>query len=144
MKLFALLLLTTNAFAGFTGSFSGQGEAVFASGRRWPCHEVFLRIETRPGLFRLREGGYNCGELLNANFDPFKMTIRDGSLFDHDTKLGTITDQELDYRIYDPEDGSTYHLKLKKIDDDIQYFEEWHDGEKIALTVKGKLSKIKP
>ena len=140
-KLFTLLLfLSFQVHASFTGSFSGSGTAVFASGRTYQCSEIFLRLETTPELFRLRGGGYNCGGLLNASFDPFKMSIRNGKLWNLDEELGSINDREIKYQIYDPADGSTYFLTLTKTQQgEILYHEQWHDGEKIALTIKGTL-----
>lgn len=138
-----LLLISFQVQASFTGSYSGTGRAVFASGRGHECTEIFLRLETTTDLFRLRDGGYKCGGLLNASFDPFKMSIRAGKLWHLEQELGTISDNEINYQIYDPEDGSTYYLTLTKNErGEIQYYERWHDGEKIALTVKGQLSRF--
>lgn len=138
--LFLLVLFSSAMAQAFTGSFSGQGKAVFASGRIYECPEVFLRLETSKDLFRLREGGYKCEGLLQASFDPFKLSIRDGKLWNNNDELGTISSQEIKYQIYDPQDGSTYYLTLtKNSHGEIQYHEEWHDGEKIALTIKGLL-----
>lgn len=138
--LFLLVLLTSTITHAFTGSFSGQGKAVFASGRIYECPEIFLRLETSKDLFRLREGGYKCGGLLQASFDPFKLSIRDGKLWNQNDELGSISNREVKYQIYDPEDGSTYFLTLtKNSQGEIHYYEQWHDGEKIALTIKGLL-----
>jgi hypothetical protein len=140
--LFFLLLISTSVFADFNGSFSGSGEAIFASGRRYQCSEIFLRLETSAELFRLREGGYKCGGFLNASFDPFKLRIRDGRLYHKDQELGLISEKEMEYQIYDPEDGSTYFLSLKWVDEQLLYSETWHDGKKIALVVRGTLKRI--
>jgi hypothetical protein len=140
MMRFILLFLTSSPlWASFNGSYSGGGQAIFASGTKYECTEIFLRLESDHKLFRLSEGGYICG-LLQAGFDSFKMTIKDGELWHEEQRLGTITDQDLSYQIYDPADGSTYNLRLKRMDSShIHYYEQWHDGEKIALTIKGIL-----
>lgn len=127
----------------FSGQYSGTGTAAFSSGRTYECREIFLSLETTEELFRLRDGGYKCGDLLHASFDPFRMTIRDGRLFNGADELGTISSDELKYEIFDPEDGSTYKLKLTKEESQIHYYEEWHDGEKIALKINGFLSPVK-
>jgi hypothetical protein len=124
----------------FLGSFQGTGVATFASGKKYACDEIFLRLEASLHLFRLREGGYDCG-LLKASFDPFKMTVRDGKLFDGEKEIGKISDQEIDYQIYDEEDFSTYHLNLKLKETILSYSEEWFDRDKLALTVQGKLTR---
>lgn len=127
----------------FNGKFSGTGTAAFSSGRTYECREIFLSLQTTEELFRLRDGGYKCGDLLHASFEPFRMTIRDGRLFNGTEELGTISSDELKYEIFDPEDGSTYKLKLTKEESQIHYYEEWHDGEKIALKINGFLSPVK-
>ncbi len=132
-------LLSLPLYASFTGSYSGTGRAVFASGRVYECSDIFLRMHVDAENFRLREGGYICG-ILQASFDAYRLTIKDGSLWHKDKLLGIINEQEMRYEIFDPLDGSTYRLQLyKKGPYEIAYFEEWHDGEKIALTVKGRL-----
>lgn len=117
-----------------------MGKAVYSSGKIYECQEIFLDVRTTKDQFQLNDGGYRCGDLLHASFDPFKFIIKDGKLTHHDEVMGTITDSELKYEAHDPDDGSTYRLKLIQVNTDIEYFEEWFDGEKIALTVKGKLS----
>ena len=141
IKFFLFLLFSTSALAQFNGSFSGSGEAFFASGRRYQCTEIFLRLETTLEVFRLREGGYKCGGFLNAEFDPFRLSIRGGGLFHLEQQLGHISENQLDYQIFDPQDGSTYYLTLNREGDAISYFERWHDGEKIALTIRGILKR---
>lgn len=139
MRFVLLLLISTPLWASFNGSYSGSGKAVFASGTEYECSEIFLRLESDEEFFRLREGGYIC-DLLQAGFDSFKMAIKNGELWHEEQKFGTISEKDLSYKIYDPADGSTYNLHLKKIgSSQIHYHEEWHDGEKIALTIKGIL-----
>lgn len=139
MRFLLFFLLTLPVYASFEGSYSGAGRAVFASGRVYECSEIFMRMETDLENFRLREGGYICG-MLQASFDAYRLTIKDGSLWHKDQLLGQISDQEMNYEIFDPLDGSTYRLRLrKKSPQELVYFEEWHDGEEIALTVKGLL-----
>lgn len=128
-------------FLFFSGSFSGTGEAHFKSGRKYLCQEIFLRLETTQTMFRLREGGYSCGDLLKASFDPFKMMVQNGQLFHENQVLGSISQEKLSYEIYDPEDGSTYSLKLIRTQDGMNYHEEWHDGETVALKIQGNLKK---
>ena len=139
MRFILCFLLTFPAYASFSGSYSGPGRAVFASGRVYECSEIFLRMAVDSENFRLREGGYICG-MLQASFDAYRLTIKDGSLWHKDQLLGQIDEQVMSYEIFDPQDGSTYRLRLHKNGpQEIAYFEEWHDGEKIALTVKGLL-----
>lgn len=138
-----ILILSTSSFgATFSGSFQGGGKAKFKSGRSYPCHEIFLRLEETQEYFRLREGGYKCGGLLNAEFDPFRFMIQDGRLVHQGETFGTINNEELTYSVYDPADGSTYRLRLTFSGDELHYFEDWHDGHEIALTVEGVLKKI--
>lgn len=136
MSAFLFLLL-------FNGHYSGKGQAVFSSGRSYDCKEIFLSMATTSAEFKLKDGGYKCGDLLHASFDPFRMTVKQGKLYDGSTELGTISDKELNYKIFDPEDGSTYHLNLRYDLEKLQYTEEWHDGEKIALKINGLLSPLK-
>lgn len=138
MNAFLFLLLFQ-----FNGQFSGTGKASFSSGRTYECKEIFLNLKTSVQEFRLIDGGYKCGDLLHASFDPFRMTIKEGRLFDGNDELGTITEDELKYEIFDPEDGSTYRLKLSREDGQLHYYEEWHDGEKIALKINGFLHPLK-
>jgi hypothetical protein len=137
MNTFLLLFLLQ-----FNGNYSGKGTAAFSSGRTYDCREIFLSLATTEKTFKLKDGGYSCGDFLHASFDPFQMTITDGKLFDGPLELGTISKQELHYEIYDPADGSTYSLKLTKDNDQLRYHEEWHDGEEIALKVFGALEKL--
>lgn len=140
----ALLLLTPILGFSMTGKFSGKGIARYASGREYQCSEIFLSLKQTTNRFYLNEGGYICG-LLQAGFDNFKMDIRNGELFHQDQKLGVITDQEIKYSIYDPEDNSTYFFAFTKLDEKrFHYFEEWHDGEKIALKIEGTLLEHSP
>lgn len=135
MGLFAIILL-----ASFSGKFSGTGKATFKSGRVYECREIFLNIKQSPQEFRLSQGGYNCGDLLNTEFDPFKFSIVNGDLVHENKIYGKISEKELSYSVYDPEDGSTYYLTLSKNAEGIHYLEKWHDGEEIALTVEGNLT----
>jgi hypothetical protein len=136
------LLASLSVFAQWNGSFIGEGRAVFASGRVYECSEIFLRLERSTDAFRFREGGYACGDLLQAAFDAFKFTLKGNKLFIKDQEVGTVTDEKFDYSLFDPEDGSTYHLELTRNSaGEIFYEENWHDGERIALTVKGLLRK---
>src|SRR3989344_8391106 len=131
--------LSLPALAGFHGRYSGKGLAVFHSGNRYECTEIFLRLETSATEFQLQEGGYNCG-FLKASFDAFKLSIRNGKLYHKEQELGSISQNEIKYSIYDPEDGSTYFLTLKLNDSqEISYDERWYDGQKWALTLKGNL-----
>lgn len=143
MKYLSLFFLTLPAWAQFSGDYTGTGTAVFKSGRQYECSEIYLRLEQTQNLFRLRDGGYHCGDLLQASFDPFKLTIRDGKLWNVEEELGSVNEQILTYKIFDPEDGSTYQLKLTKLPSGgIHYYEDWHDGEAIALKVHGDLKAI--
>lgn len=142
MKYLFLLLFSFPAFAGFTGKFSGSGRAVFHSGKHYECSEVFLELETTPQAFKLHQGGYSCG-FLKASFDAFEFSIKNGKLFHGDMEMGEVSEKKLEYHYYDPEDGSTYYLTLMADNENkIQYLEEWHDGEKIALRVKGDLKPL--
>lgn len=141
MKYLFLLFITLPAWAQFNGMYSGTGSAVYHSGNRYECTEIFLRLETSASFLKIREGGYNCG-FLKASFDAFKLTIKDGKLFHQNQQLGSITDQVVEYQVFDPEDGSTYFLNLRNENNEIHYVEKWHDGEKIALTVKGVLKSL--
>lgn len=126
----------------FNGNFSGKGIAAFSSGRTYNCQEIFLSLATTPYMFRLKDGGYRCGDLLHASFDPFRMNVKEGKLFDGSDELGTIDTNGLQYEIFDPEDGSTYSLTLTKENNGLRYHEEWHDGEKIALKINGYLTPV--
>jgi hypothetical protein len=139
MNLLAVLLL-----ASFSGKFQGTGKAVFKSGRVYECKEIFLNIKESATDFQLIEGGYRCGDLLNTSFDPYKFSIKNGELVYQGKVYGKISDKELSYSVYDPEDGSTYYLTLERSSDGIHYLEKWHDGEQIALTVEGKLGPFRP
>ena len=134
-----LLLLTPILSFAMTGKFSGTGIARYASGKVYECSEVFLNIKTTPTRFFLNEGGYICG-FLQAGFDNFKMDIKEGKLFHQDQELGSIDGESIKYSIFDPKDWSTYYFSFTKIDEkNYRYFEEWHDGEKIALKIEGIL-----
>lgn len=133
------LVLSLPALAGFQGRYSGKGQAVFHNGNRYECTEIFLKLKTSESDFHLKEGGYNCG-FLKASFDAFKLTIKNGKLYHREQELGSISQDEVKYSVYDPEDGSTYFLALKLNDShEIFYDERWHDGRKWALTLKGHL-----
>lgn len=141
MKYLFLLLISVPTFAQFSGKFSGQGTAIFHTGKRYECSEIFLKLATSPKLFTLHQGGYNCG-FLKASFDPFSFSIKNGKLFYGNLEMGGISDKELTYHYFDPEDGSTYYLTLTNDNGQIHYSEEWYDGEKTALTVKGDLKLV--
>ena len=137
-----LLLLTPLLGFSMSGKFSGKGVARYASGREYPCSEIFLSLHKTPERFYLNEGGYICG-LLQAGFDHFQMDIKNGELFHQGQKLGEISDHKITYSIFDPEDNSTYFFTFTKLEQNkFHYFEEWHDGEKIALKVEGFLQKL--
>lgn len=138
---FFIFIFSLSAFGAFTGTFQGKGIAKFKSGRSYECEEIFLRMDVSTEFFKLREGGYNCSGFLNAQFDAFKMMILNGQLLNNNEVLGQITDKELSYQIFDPEDGSTYRLELSMINHELHYREEWHDGKEIALVVLGTLQR---
>lgn len=140
----ALVLLTPVLGFSMTGKFSGKGIARYASGKEYQCSEIFLSLKKTTDRFYLNEGGYICG-FLQAGFDNFKMDIKEGKLFHQGQELGMISDEKIQYSIFDPEDNSTYFFTFTKLDDKrFRYFEEWHDGEKIALKVEGTLLEHKP
>lgn len=138
LKLLIITLLSFQALAETSLKLSGKGLARFASGREYPCTEVFLDLKIYEKALVLNQGGYICG-FLQASFDSYKMDIRQGKLWHDDQELGRITEREISYQIYDPSDNSTYYFQLKKENSTYSYFEEWHDGEEIALKVIGKL-----
>lgn len=143
MKYILLLLISFPVFADFNGKFSGTGAAVFHSGKRYDCTEVFLDLESSQTSFKLHQRGYICG-FLKASFDAFEFKVKEGKLYYGDLEMGEISDQELNYHYYDPQDNSTYFLTLTQDGEGgIHYLKEWYDGEKLALTVKGKLSALK-
>ena len=143
MRFVLLFLLSLPVYANFSGKFSGTGRAVFSTGRVYECREIFLDLENTNEKFSLHEGGYRCGDLLHASYDPFFLTIRNGKLFHQETELGSISNKKLTYTIIDLSDGSTFRLTLQKNEENqIHYLEEWHDGEKIALTIKGTLKSL--
>lgn len=136
--LLTCLLLSLNAFS-FSGKYSGQGKAMFKSGKSYDCREIFLHLSTTQFNFSLKEGGYNCGDFLKASFDSFSFNIKDGKLFHEGKAYGEINEKGLWYEVFDPEDGSTYRLNLFRTSSGLEYLEQWHDGETTALTVKGTL-----
>ena len=115
MKYLFLLLISFPVFAEFNGKFSGTGAAVFHTGKRYECTEVFLDLETSKESFRLHQGGYICG-FLKASFDAFEFRIQEGKLYYGDLEMGEVSKQQLSYHYYDPEDNSTYYLTLTKDD----------------------------
>lgn len=135
-----LLFITTLPLYGdsLELKLSGPGLAQYASGRIYQCSEIFLDITIREDALTLHQGGYICGHL-QASFDPFQMEIHHGKLMYQGQELGSISKEELRYEIYDPNDNSTYFFSLKKEANGLRYFEEWHDGEKIALKINGLL-----
>jgi len=138
--LFVILMIPALAFP-FNGKLSGPGNAVYSSGTELPCSEIFLELELTQTSFHLHQGGYICG-FLQAGFDSFKMDIRNGQLWHQDQQLGHVSANKISYQVYDPADGSTYFFTLTKEQSGYQYFEEWHDGNKIALKVSGRLNHI--
>lgn len=142
MKYLFILLFSLPAFADFTGSFQGTGRAVFAkTGKAYECSEIFLRLKEKTDSFTFNEGGYICGDL-QASFDTFIFSVKEGKLFIKDKEVGSITPGLFEYTFYDPEDNSTYHLVLFKLSETtLSYIETWHVGNTLALTVKGLLEK---
>lgn len=138
LKLLIISLLSFQALAKTNIKISGPGLARYASGREYPCTEIFFDLKITKNALFLNQGGYICG-FLQASFDSFKMDIHEGKLWNEGQELGKISDHEISYQIYDPSDDSTYFFQLKKEDTGYTYFEEWHDGEKIALKVMGTL-----
>lgn len=142
MKYLFALFISLPTLANLSGSFSGPGSAVYHSGKRYECSEIFLRLKTDNDFFRLQEGGYICG-FLKASFDSFRLSIKEGKLFHEDRELGTISPEGISYSVFDSADGSTYTLTLSlKTNGEIFYDEKWHDGHKLALKVKGHLRRI--
>lgn len=128
----------------FSGTFMGSGKALFASGKTYQCREIFLQIKSTPSDFKLSEGGYKC-EDLEASFDPFRFSIVKGDLVHENRVYGNISQDILEYRMYDGSDDSTYHLKLQRISSyEFSYLEEWFDGDKLALTIQGALKTKTP
>lgn len=137
---FLLCFFSLSAFADFTGNFSGKGNAEFSSGNHYDCQDIFLSIRTDKTSFKLLNGGYRCGDLLHANFDPFTLSLKDGILWEGDVKRGTLSKNELHYEIFDPEDNSTYHLNLTLSPIGIMsYDESWSVAGITLLTVTGQL-----
>jgi hypothetical protein len=134
-----MLVLETLLLATFSGSFFGTGKATYKNGHTYKCREISIRLDQKIDMLRLRDGGYQCGDFLNAAFDPFRFTIEEGKLIHEGQVYGKISDSELSYSVYDPEDQSTYFLTLTKTTLGLQYLEKWHDGQTIALTVSGDL-----
>lgn len=119
---------------------TGPGVATFPkSGNVYPCEEVFLRYEITQDKFKVSDGGYRCG-ILNASYDYFTLTIRDGKLFEKNEEVGTISKDEINLSKYDSADDSHFHLRLKFNGKNIDYTETWKENGDDALIVKGTLT----
>lgn len=134
-------LLSSGVFAA--QSFSGPGEGVFPrSGSVYPCSEIFLNFDLNEDQFKLNHGGYICG-LLQAEYDPFTLDIRNNRLLTGGVDIGSIDEHELNIGIDDPSDNSRFELRLEFFDDEIIYHETWYENQALMLTITGKLRKLK-
>lgn len=134
-----MIILSVPALAGFDGKFQGPGKAIFASGKKYECPEVFLHLVQTDDSLQILEGGYNCREF-SASFDPSIFKIDSGTLFYRGERVGTIQENKIEIKVYDPEDDSTYHLQLDQTEKGFTYREEWLVEDRVALKVTGDLS----
>ncbi|MGZ3692719.1 MAG: hypothetical protein ACXWQO_00495 [Bdellovibrionota bacterium] len=142
MKFYSLLLvalLPITAAANFEGRYQGPGQSIsHKSGLKRACAEIFLNFQRKTGEVKILEGGYRC-ENLQASFDPFTMEVRDGKVYIEGEELGTFSENKLEIFFANKAEDFTYHWLLENSESGMSYLEEWTDGGKPALTVRGNL-----
>ncbi|MFP5384519.1 MAG: hypothetical protein ACLGHN_00470 [Bacteriovoracia bacterium] len=136
-----MLIFSHFALASFDGKFQGPGKATFASGRNFVCPEVFLHLVQTKESLKILTGGYNCIDF-SAYFDPSSFEISSGELFYQGKKVGTLSENRIEISVFDPEDGSTYHLLLSRTVKGLTYQEKWLVENEVALEVTGDLSRL--
>lgn len=139
---FFIALLSSGVFA--TQNFSGPGEGIYPrSGNVYPCSEIFLNFDLDEEKFELHRGGYICG-LLQAEYDPFILDIRNNRLLAEGVDIGSIDEHQLNIGIDDLSDNSRFELKLDFLDNEIIYRETWYQNQSLMLTITGKLRRLNP
>ena len=106
------------------------------------CREIALDIEQTPKKLNWKAGDYIC-EDLQANYGASEFQIKDHELILHGAGVGKIQNDHLEIQILDPSDGSIFHLTLtlSKNDRQLDYQEQWLEGNDLKLEITGTLTK---
>ncbi len=135
-----LISLPFQAFASFSGNYSGKGQAISHPQEKVRfCSQIFIGMKTANETLTVLQGGYSCGDM-EASYPNFTLQIVGAKLVSDGVVVGTYSDSEIDLYKQDKAEGYTFHLRLTKKAKTIVYQEDWTDGGKPALTVKGNLS----
>ena len=77
---------------------------------------------------------------MQATYDRYQMDIVNGELFSNGSKVGLISENELNINYENVDEGYIYDLKLTKLNEStLRYTESWFSEGKNALEVKGDL-----
>ena len=127
-----LLLILSNAFAGFSNRWIGNG--FYDTDRKeGVCHEVFFEFEDTDEYFALRRGGYNCSSL-SAEYPSSVFEKVKGKLFFEDEEVGSYGNQDVTLSYY----SGIFTLNFRLSNGELRYLESWKDGDKY-LTIDAKL-----
>ena len=102
------------------------------------CTNIYFQIEQTEKQLHVIAAGYQCQDL-EAEFPEFTMDIDGDKLVSGGTQTGTITDSEITLFTENADEDFTYKLQLLKVNDTIQFLENWTDGGSPALTVEGTM-----
>ena len=139
---FLFICFPFQAFASFSGNYSGKGQAVSHPQEKVrACSQIFLSMKTVNKTLSVLQGGYSCGDM-QASYPSFSLQIVGTKLVSEGTVVGTYSDSEIDLYKEDKSEGYTFHLQLKKSANTIAYREDWTDGGKPALTILGPLKLV--
>jgi hypothetical protein len=121
-----------------SGQFTGNGVAITPRRSR-TCSEIFVDIDVTNSKFTMYHGGYICQDM-QATYDRYQMDIVNGELFSNGSKVGLISENELNINYENVDEGYIYDLKLTKLNEStLRYTESWFSEGKNALEVKGDL-----
>lgn len=137
--LICLALMPRQVFANFTGTFAGHGQATMHPKEKVrSCTNIYFQIEQTDTQLHVIAAGYQCQDL-EAEFPEFTMDIKGDQLVSDGGAVGTITESEITLYTENVDEDFTYKMQLLKVNDTIQFLENWTDGGTPALTVQGTM-----
>jgi hypothetical protein len=131
----------------FDGSWQGTGQAVMkpdsSQAKVRNCSDIGFEFGQESGHFKIVSGYYDC-EDLKASYGSADFEVRGNSLWYQGQDIGTISNEQLEISVPDPNDGTTFRLTLASRDGDLDYLEEWVSQDNtVLLRLQGTLSRVR-
>ena len=140
---FLALLLTSTAFANFTGHWTGVGSAQDSAGWSSSCNVMSFKLSHTSYYLEIISGKYNCGGF-RSEMNSTRAEIVGEELWYAGNKIGSITANTIKAQIGAPQSQLIQYFDLSLNNDTLTYQEEisyLDNGNVYSVLVDGQLSR---